>query len=113
MAGDPTKDGGKTVEELRASLAAAQGERDRALAIAAAKERVIQAQKEIIELTAQHQGSAEPGRSRGAQSEAIPDEPPKEQRVTIEPIEQTVDSAGPFSRSRTGFHWWPKSAAPN
>ena len=42
-------DDSRSVEKLRSLLAEAEAERDRALAIAAAKDRVIQAQKEVIE----------------------------------------------------------------
>jgi hypothetical protein len=77
MAGEPKKDAAKSLEELRVALAAAEAQRDRALAIAAANEGLIRAQKEIIELTSQHQGSAELGdapTSYTRNSEAIPDE---------------------------------------
>lgn len=53
MADDSAKNGAKSTEELHALLAAAEAERDRALTILAAKDRVIQAQKEVIELTQQ------------------------------------------------------------
>jgi peptidylprolyl isomerase len=46
-------DDSRSVEKLRSLLAEAEAERDRALAIAAAKDRVIQAQKEVIDLSSQ------------------------------------------------------------
>jgi hypothetical protein len=66
MTSDLSGNGGKTVEDRRPSLAAAEAERNRALAIVAAQKRLGK-RRRIIDLA----NAAEPDGLRNQQSDAI------------------------------------------